>query len=129
VLLWTCGFGYLHLATAAPNCLSPPHTYTHTHTLAPTCIDRSCGHTPTHTDRDATDLATVVGLLATPLSKSPPLLQHVTFPLSLSASFSRLLLGNYSTEPSHSCDIEWSVSVLLRNTHTSYLKPNLSCAA
>jgi len=76
--------GYLHLATAAPNCLSPPHTYTHTHTLAPTCIDRSCGHTPTHMDRDATDLATVVGLLATPLSKSPPLLQPVTFPLSLS---------------------------------------------
>lgn len=56
---------------------------THTHTLAPTCTNRSCGHTRTHTDRDATDLATVVGLLATPPSKSPPLLLPVPFPPSL----------------------------------------------
>ncbi len=120
-LLWTCGFRCLHLHP--PLLQTGSVLLTHTHTLAPTCSNRSCGHTRTHTDRDASDLATVVGLLATPPSKSPPLLRPVTFPPSL-CSFSRLLLGNYSAELSH---IEQSVCVRLCATH-SYLKPYLSCA-
>lgn len=39
--------------------------------------------------------------------------------LSLSASLSRLLLGNCSAEPSHSRDIKRSVSVLTRHTRLS----------
>lgn len=76
---------WLRVSPPSHRCSKLPQSssHIHTHTLAPTCIDRSCGHTPTHTDRDATDLATVVGLLATPLSKSPPLLLPVTFPPSL----------------------------------------------
>lgn len=105
--------------------LTQSSSHIHTHLLRPAPTDHAATHKHIRTE---------TLLIWQQLLGFWPLLPANHLPYSclshslpLSASFSRLLLGNYSAEPSHSCDIERSVSVLPRNTHR-YLKPNLSCA-
>lgn len=106
-------------STAAPNRLSPPHTYTHTHSLQPAATDHAAthGHIRTETLVIWQQLLGFWPLL--PANRLP--YSGLSHSLPLSASFSRLLLGNYSAEPSHSRDIERSVCVRLCATHTAIL--------
>lgn len=124
VLLWTCGFGSSPLSHRCSK-LAQSSSHIHTHSLRPAPNDHAATHKHIRTE---------TLLIWQQLLGFWPLLPANHLPYSclshslpLSASFSRLLLGNYSAEPSHSRDIERRVSVLPCNTH-KYLKPNLSCA-
>lgn len=107
------------IAGSAPNHLGLPRTctYTHTQSLQPTASDHVATHKHTQTETLLIwqQLLGFFGHSSQQITSPTPAC-HIPS-LSCSASFSRLLLGNYSAEPSHRRDMERSVSVSLA-THT-----------